>query len=146
MSGTKVYDCDNVSVVVCDIPITEGLGEDEFLKITPVGPAFGSTIGANGEVCRHATHERRYKVELTLLASSIHNAQLSALHAVDSGTPGGSGVGAFLAKDNNGASLHAGGQGWIEEAPEVVYMKAIGQRVWKFEVVADPQTMISGGN
>jgi hypothetical protein len=146
MSETKVYNAKQVTIVLADIPITSGLGDGDFLTIAPEGDAFGDTAGADGEVCRWATNETRYNVELTLMNSSKHQQQLSALHAADTNTPGGSGIGAMFVKDNNGASVLAAPKCWIKKAPDRTFGREIGESTWIFRAVANPATMIQGGN
>jgi hypothetical protein len=146
MAETKVYDLKAVTMVLADIPITDGLGENDVLAITPEGDAFGDSIGGDGEVCRHATHERRYTLELTLMNSSKHHQQLAALHAADVSTTGGSGVGAGFVKDNNGATIMAWAQCWVAKAPDLTIAKERGESTWKFRAVASPATVIQGGN
>lgn len=142
----KVFDAKNVTVVLADIPIKEGLAADGFLTISPEGDAFGDELGADGEVVRYATHERRYTVELTLMNSSKHHQQLSALHGADVNATGGAGIGAMFVKDNNGASLLAAPQCWIQKAPDLTFASERGTSTWTFRAVSNPAAMIVGGN
>lgn len=145
MGDFAVYDSSNVTLLVSDIPIKQGLA-DPFIKISWEGDAFDDDVGADGSVCRFATHETRFTAELTLKAWSEHNAVLSALHAIDTATPGGSGVGGFLLKDNNGSTVMAAAQCWIQAPPDPEFGKNRPDVTWKFRGRATRSTMIIGGN
>jgi hypothetical protein len=141
---TKVYDSNAVDVIICAIPIVDGRAE-EFIRVTPEGPAYEDVIGADGHVARYATHERRYTVEVTLLNTSEEHAKLMALHILDTNSKNGAGVGVFLLKDNNGSTLLAGSKCWITKAPDMTKGKAVGEMTWTVRVVADTSTMFMGG-
>lgn len=145
MPDTKIYDSKNHTLVLVALPITDGLA-DPFVKVTPRGPAFEDDAGICGEVIRAATHENRYDIEITLKGSSVHNAQLAAIHAADQLSPGGAGVGGFLLKDNNGSTIYACDRAWITEAPGVERGKLPGDVTWKAVAVITPLAAIVGGN
>jgi hypothetical protein len=145
MSGFKVYDSRAVSLVLIGLPITDGLG-DPFIKVTPRGDAFEDDSGVDGEVCRYPTNECRYDVELTLKGYSSHNQQLAALLAEDRISTAGAGVGVFLLKDENGATLHAGDKCWLTAAAPQEFGKNKPDVTWKLTVVMKPFATIVGGN
>lgn len=145
MPGYKEYDSSNVTLVVCAIPIVDGKA-DPFVKVTPRGPAFEDDISVDGEVSRYHTHERRADVEVTLKRSSAHNQQLAAIHAADRASSGGAGVGVFLLKDNNGATIYAADKCWIASLPDWEFGKGIADVTWKFTIVLNPIGAIPGGN
>lgn len=142
--GFKVYSPAEVKVIICAIPIEDGLAET-FLKVSAREDAYTEQAGADGSVIRNATLNRLYDVELTLTAGSSHNVQLSALHAIDTSTSNGEGIGAFLCKDALGSTVLMGAKCWIKKAPDIEFGKEAGNRTWKITVVASPSTMISGG-
>lgn len=145
MSDTKFYDSNNVTLVAVALPITDGRA-DPFVKITPRGPAFEDEAGIDGEVIRVATHERRYDIEVMLRRSSVHNAQLAAIHAADRQSTGGAGVGAFLLKDNNGSTIFASDNCWITEMPEWELGKGMSDVTWKLVAVINDLAALPGGN
>lgn len=145
MPGYKEYDSDNVTLVVCAIPVVSGKA-DPFIKLTPRGPAFEDEISIDGEVTRYHTHEGRIDGEVTLKRSSDHNQQFAALHAADRESSGGAGVGVFLLKDNNGATIFAGDKCWITSLPDWEMGKGVSDVTWKFVAVINPIGAIPGGN
>lgn len=139
------YDSNQVDLIVVAIPINDGRSDD-FCAIDAEEEMFKTESGADGHVCRFKTNARVYKLKIKLKRSSEHNQQLAALHALDSNTPNGAGIGAFLLKDNSGATVLAGGQCWIDKCPAWQHGKAIGDVEWPFTVIGDPITMLFGGN
>jgi len=145
LGAFKVYDSRAVDLVLVGIPITDGLA-DPFVKITPVGDAFEDDISVEGEVTRFPTNECRYDVEVTLKGSSAHNQQLAAILAVDRVSTAGAGVGVFLLKDNNGATLHAGDKCWLTGSAPQEFGKNKPDCTWKLRAVMKPYASIVGGN
>lgn len=145
MSKFKNYSSRAVDLVLVGIPITDGKG-DPFVKVAPRGDAYEDDIGVDGEVCRYETNECRYDVEVTLKGFSNHNEQLAAILAVDRVSTGGAGVGVFLLKDNNGATLYAGDKCWLTAAAPQEFGKGKPDVTWKLTVVMKPYAVIPGGN
>lgn len=141
----KNYDSRAVDLVLVGIPITDGKA-DPFVKVSPVSDAFEDDVGVDGEVCRYPTNDPRYDVEVTLKGSSKHNQQLAAILAVDRESTGGAGVGVFLLKDNNGATIHAGDKCWLVASPPQEFGKNKPDVTWKLRVVMKNFATIVGGN
>lgn len=142
----KVYNLKKVTMVLADIPIKEGLGDSDVLEITWEGDQFTDEVGGEGEVCRSQTNETRGTANLTLMNSSSHHQQLSALLVADVVAGNGAGVGSLFVKDNNGATLMMAPQCWIAKAPDLTIAKERGQSTWKFRFVSTPAMMLQGGN
>jgi len=140
-----VYDSNQVDLIVVAIPIVDGRADD-FVTVEADEEAFLTEKGADGHVVRYSTNNRLYKVKVKLKRSSEENQKLAALHGLDTNVPNGAGIGAFLLKDNNGATLMAAASCWIEKMPSWQMGKAVGDVEWMFAVVASPITMIGGGN
>lgn len=142
--STKFYTSDQVVASFGGVPLNTGRGEGVFIKITPMNPAFTTKVGADGEVARSRSNDRRHKVEITLLQTSDGNILLSAVHQLDLKAPNGAGVAGLLIQDMSGTSIHIAPETWITEAPEVQYGPQIEHRTWKFE--AANMLDIVGGN
>jgi hypothetical protein len=145
MPSFKVYDSRAISLVLVGISITDGLA-DPFIKIAPRGDAYEDDIGVDGEVCRFPTNECRYDVEVTLKGYSSHNQQLADILAVDRVSTGGAGVGVFLLKDENGATIHAGDKCWLVGSAPQEFGKNKPDCTWKLTVLMKPYATIVGGN
>jgi len=110
----------------------------------PEGPLYGDKAGADGEVCRYATNERRATLELHLMQSSDQNAKLSAMVAAGLLLNNGSDVGPLNIKDNNGVTDILAGSAWVEGFPEWKASKEVQEIVWKIRMVWD--VCLIGGN
>lgn len=139
-----VYSASDV-VIVAPIPLSEGLAEDTFLKIT-YPERFGDTRGVDGSVCRHSIKNHMADVEVTLKGFSVHNVELSAIHIIDIAAGNGAGIGAFSVLDPNGTSVFAGSRSWIAQPPELGFGEQRPDVTWKFRVMYIPALCIIGGN
>ena len=145
MSGNfHVYDPNEVSIVVCGIPIEGGFADGTFVELEQDSDDFVDVAGTDGDVTRSKTNDRRATITLTLMSSSPANALLSALNNIDRRAGNGAGVGPCLIKDNQGTSLHAGEKSWIAKPPTVTYDKTATPRVWKIRVASLER--LDGGN
>jgi hypothetical protein len=142
--ATKVYTSNQVVASLGGIPLNTGRGEGVFIKIKPKNAAFTTKVGADGEVARSRSNDRRHEIEITLLQTSDGNILLSALHQLDLNAPNGSGIAAILIQDMSGTSLHTAAECWITEGPEVQYGPEIEMRTWKLE--AANMVSLVGGN
>lgn len=134
MSGKfHILDCNEHSIALAGVPIEGGFAEDTFLEIEYLSPAFVTVVGADGDVTRSKTNDRRAKIRLTLMQTSPENAKLSAMHNLDLKASNGAGVGPCLIKDNQGLSVYAGEKSWIAAPPNPVQAKTGQARVWEFE-------------
>lgn len=111
--------------------LIQGFADGEFMVITPMSPAFEEVVGTDGEVARSRTNDRRKKVVIKLLQTSKSNADLTALHKSDLNTPNGAGVGAFLAQDLSGFTIHKAEKAWIVSDPESNWDRTAKAREWE---------------
>lgn len=142
--GLKIYDANEVTIVIAGIPIDGGFADGEFLRIEQDSDDFTDVVGTDGEVTRSKTNDRRATVSLILMQSSSGNAVLSALNLLDKKTGGGAGVGPFLVRDKQGTSLYSASKCWIAKPPNVSFGREAGPREWKIRV-ADLERL-DGGN
>ncbi len=145
MSGKfHVYDPNEVSIMVCGIPIEGGFADGTYVEIDQDSNDFDDIVGTDGDVTRSKTNDRRGTVTITLMQSSEGNALLSALNNIDRKQSNGAGVGPLLIKDNQGTALYAGEKSWISKPPAAPFGKTAGPRAWTIRV-ADLERF-DGGN
>lgn len=144
MSDFHVYDPNEVSILVCGIPIEGGFADGSFVEIAYTSDAFVTVVGADGDVTRSKTNDKRATITITLMQSSNSNQLLSALANLDQRAGNGAGVGPLLIKDNQGLSLYSGEHSWIAKQPDAVFDKTAGPRAWKIECAA--LEALTGGN
>lgn len=140
----KIYDANEVSIVIAGIPIDSGFADGEFIRIEQDSDDFTDVVGTDGEVTRSKTNDRRATVTLLLMQSSGGNAVLSALNLLDKKAGGGAGVGPFMVRDKQGTSLYSASKCWIAKPPNVSFGKEAGPREWKIRVAAIER--LDGGN
>lgn len=144
---TVAYDCRNYAIVICGIPIDDGLTEGGFFKLSPESEAFGVTAGADGHVVRYLkAGSNLRKWELTLLQTSSHNAQLSILHALDVESKNGAGIGPFLLKDKGGTTLVGSDVCFITKAPDLELGAEVKDLTWEGYIVVPHSAALIGGN
>lgn len=145
MSGNfHVYDPNEVTIVVCGIPIEGGFADGTFVEIAQDSDDFADVAGTDGDVSRSKTNDKRATITITLMSTALGNALLSALNAIDRRAGNGAGVGPCLIKDNQGTSLYAGEKSWIAKPPDVTFDKTATPRAWKIRVASLER--LDGGN
>ncbi len=140
MAFAGTYDPAQVVVTFLGNILT-GFGPDTFLTVERESDAFSDEVGADGEVARARSRDRRGTVTLTLLQSSLSNDVLSAAAAADE--LGGLGVGPLLIKDLTGATLVAAESAWVRKIANVEYGKEITAREWMIRC-ADMTVLVGG--
>jgi len=141
---TKVYDADQVSLIIVNIPIDSGYADGEFVRIEQDTDDFGDMVGTDGEVTRYKTNDRRATVTVILAQSSSGNAVLSALNNLDRSQPGGAGIGTLLIRDKQGTAIYTADKCWIAKPPDVSFAREPGPREWKIRVAN--LRRLDGGN
>ncbi len=131
--STKVYNADQVQVVICGVPVTKGWGDGTFLRIEQNEDSFTRVTGTDGETTRSRTNNRSHTITLTLMQSSDVNDLLSAVHTLDITSAGGAGIGPLIVKDGSGRSLYIAEKCWIKKPPAVEFGREAGPREWTFE-------------
>lgn len=144
MSEFHIYDPNEVSILAANIPIEGGFADGTFVEVVFTSDAFVTVVGADGDVTRSKTNDRRARVTITLMQSSNSNQLLSALSNLDQNKSNGAGVGALLIKDNQGLSLYTAEHSWIAKHPDAAFDKTAGPRAWVFECAA--LVAFTGGN
>jgi hypothetical protein len=144
MGALKIYDANEVSVVICNIPIESGFADGEFVTIEQESNDFEDVVGTDGEVTRSKTNDQRATITVKLMQSSDANAALSALNNLDKATGNGAGVGVLLIRDKQGTSLYQASKCWIAKPPDVPFDKTGTAREWMIRC-ADLKRL-DGGN
>jgi predicted 2-oxoglutarate/Fe(II)-dependent dioxygenase YbiX len=109
--------------------ISDGFAEN-FLKVSMRADAYELTVGASGEAAFSKTNDNTGEVEVTLMAQSLANDTLSAIHAADK--LGGTGVGPLFIKELNGATVVHSQNARIKRAPDLERAKIVGTVTWTF--------------
>ena len=140
----KVYDANEVSVIIAGLPIESGYDDGEFLRIEQEADDFLDKVGTDGEVTRSKSNDRRATATVILMQSSDGNNLLSALNNIDRLAGNGAGVGPFLVKDRQGLSLYAAAECWISKPPDVSFDREPTPREWTIRIAVLER--FDGGN
>lgn len=120
------YNPKDISLTVAGILIS-GFG-DEKVKVRRDADIWGDESGADGDVVRFGTNDKRGEFEFTLQQTSASNLHLSALAKTDELT--GAGTIPTIVNDARGNDLHVAPTSWIKQIPEAVYNKGVSVRTW----------------
>ncbi len=137
-----VQDADQYRLQVAGVNISRGAGQsgygdDEFLKISPVGESFVEAQGTDGTLAWSKTNDRRLDIIITLLQTSSSNDFLSALHLSDVSLPNGAGVGSFVLQDLSGTTLVKCPKCRIFKPADILLGRGAKSREWKLRGVWD---------
>jgi len=136
----KTYDPKGVVVTVGGIPIS-GYADGTFINISRQNDAYSSVAGADGEVSRAKSNDKRGELVLTLLQTSLSNDVLSGIAQLDERS--NSGVVPIMVKDMSGLTTFFSGSGWIRKVPDSEFGKEISNREWAFEL-AEMDVFVGG--
>ena len=85
-------------------------------------------VGADGDVARRITNDKRGSFVVTLLETSKSNLVLTALARADELS--GNGIFPVVVKNNRGQDLYIGASCWIQKMPDAAHGAAVNSRQW----------------
>lgn len=138
--SVQTYDPKEIIVTV-NGQILSGFAED-VVTVARLEDAVTDDVGADGEVIRILSNDRRGTITISLLPTSASNLVLSVLANADELTGGN--VFPVLVSDNRGNDLHVGAQAWIVKQPDNIYNKTNQPREWELRVAE--LRMVTGGH
>jgi len=136
----KSYDPKEVVVTIGGVPM-QGFADGTFVTINRISDAFTSVAGADGEIARAKSNDKRGELTLTLMQTSLSNDVLSGIAVIDENTNGG--VVPVIVKDLSGTTTYFSGTGWIRKVPDSEFGKEISNREWVLEL-ADMDVFVGG--
>jgi len=127
MNRIDTLDPKDISVIVGG-RIIDGFGEDQ-VEVSREANQIEDEVGADGDVARWVTNDRRGTIRITLLPTSRSNLFLSGLAVADELT--GKTLVPIIIKDQRGNDLHVAANAWVRKMPDTKYRKGIEMRVWE---------------
>ncbi len=121
------YDPKDIIVIAAGAIIT-GYAQDSFVTVERESNQVEDEAGAEGDVVRRLTNDRRGSITITLLQTSRSNLIFSALARADELS--GNGIFPVLVKDNRGNDLHIAPNSWIQKMPTTAYRAGVEGREW----------------
>lgn len=128
-------------ILTVDGKIITGYSQDTYIEVDRDSNQVEDEVGAEGDVVRRITNDRRGTITITLLQTSPSNLILSALARLDEIS--GAGIFAVIIKDNRGNDLHMAPNSWIQKMPRTVYRAGVEVRAWPLRT--NNLQMIVGG-
>ena len=135
MGAPKVYNANEVTLLIGDVLIESGFADGEFLSYESISDDIASVAGADGEVAISKNLDPRVQFTVTLLQTSDANDVFSGLRQLRR-LPGNAGVAPYTVRDRNGRTLHEG-KCWVKKAPTAAFARSAGPRAWAFEGVEE---------
>ena len=136
----KSYDPKDVVVNVGGVPM-QGFADGTYINVTRSNDSFTSVSGADGEVARAKSNDKRGEMTLTLLQTSLSNDVLSGFAKLDEAA--NAGVVPIIIKDLTGLTVLFSGNGWIKKPADFERGKEIANAEWSLEL-ADMDVFIGG--
>ncbi|QLB23320.1 phage structural protein [Phocoenobacter skyensis] len=140
--GLKTYDPSKV-IITFGAHSVKGYADGTFVNVEQMSDGVSSEAGADGEVARAMSTDKRMKVTLTLQQTSESNAVLSDAYDRDQ-ISGGSYIMPISITDKRGKSLFASAQAWIVKKPNSEFGKELSTREWEIHTANAIYTV--GGN
>lgn len=141
MGLVRTYSPDQVKVAFGPA-IVSGFADGTFIKIEQMTDGVQSESGADGEVARAMSTDRRHRVTVTLQQTSPVNEAFSAIYLQDRITY--TGTVPMVISDLSGKTLFEAGSAWIIKMPDAEFSKGFSNREWVIET-ASANFVIGGG-
>lgn len=127
MNRVDTIDPKDVTVIVAG-NIIEGFAQEQIV-VERESNQVEDEIGADGDVARRITNDRRGTITITLLQTSRSNLFLSGLAVADELS--GSVLFPVIVKDQRGNDLHVAPNAWVQKMPRTSYRAGVESREWK---------------
>jgi hypothetical protein len=129
MAGeVKSYNPSKVIIIVGGVPI-KGYADGTFINITAQSDAVTSQAGADGEIARAVSADKRKRVTITLQHTSDSNAVLNGFANADSVSGAGIMFPLYM-QDLLGSDKFVVAQAWVQKKPDREFGKDISNRTW----------------
>lgn len=128
--AVKTYDPKKVILTVGGAPIS-GYADGTFIKASRLNDTFTSVAGADGEVSRSKSNDKRGEIVITLIQTSLANDILSGIAQIDERT--GLGVVPVILKDLSGLTTLFTGSAWVKKPADFERGKEIANTEWTLE-------------
>lgn len=133
--NVKVFNPDEVVIVVGPALIEDGLADGEFVRLEQETDDTADVVGVDGEVSVSRSNDKRATLTIILMATSRHNDTLSVLSNLVRNAPGMTGgIVPFVLKDRNGRALYTGQNSWVQKPPDVSYDRQATPREWTIRI------------
>jgi len=140
----KVYNADQVSLIVAGALIEAGFADGEFLRVEQDSDDWLDVVGTDGEVAVSRSNDRRATITVILLQTSDGNDVLSALSNLSRASNGLAGAGPLFIRDRNGRTVYRASSCWVSKPPDASFDRTATAREWTLR--CDRLVRFDGGN
>ncbi len=141
-SEVRSYNPGKLVVIAGGVPLT-GFADGTFINIEAVTDGVTSQAGADGEIARAISTDKRQRVTLTFQQTSRANLILSGFQAADSISGAGIMFPLYI-QDLLGSMQFVVAQAWVVKKATRTYSKGIENREWVIET-GEPAIDLLGG-
>jgi hypothetical protein len=120
-----------------------GTNDGDFVNIEQITDGVTSQAGADGEVARSMSADRRARITITMQQTSSSNDFFSGAYLADQ-VSGGRAPLPLTIRDLRGTTVFAAAKAWITKMPNAGFGKELGSREWILET--DRADYFVGGN
>lgn len=131
--ATLTYSPEEVAVIFRGKIIT-GYADGTFIQVKRLNPTWTEVSGADGEVTRTKSNDRRGSIMITLTQASPSNDDLTNAFVEDE--TNGDGSGEALVVDASGRSIYGTDSCWIPQVPDGEFGKELSNRTWELRCAA----------
>ena len=128
MPGVRTYNPERINLIVNGLDV-KGFADGTFLTISTVGDGVTTQVGADGEIARAISTDRRCNVTITLQQTSPANDHFSKYYHADM-LSCGQVMGPIMLQDLCGTTLFQCSTSWITKPADIELGKEISNRVW----------------
>lgn len=129
------YHPDLVTVTVGG-SLIQGYADGEFVTVEPMSDAVLEEVGTDGEVAISRSADRRMKVTIKLIGTSLSNAVLSSIVNAQLNAPGAMPTVNVQVEDVLGGSIASGAESWISKWPQKSYDRTAKTLEWEIHVAS----------
>ena len=112
----------------------KGFSESNMAQFEFDTESVSDVVGVDGEVSRSLNMDRRAKLSVYLMQTSVTNDLLSAIYTAQRLSPNGSDVAALRVEDLNGRLVIDGPESWIMDTPKPTWGKTAAEYIWVFRI------------
>ena len=125
----QTYDPNEVSVAFDGTTLVQ-FAKGTFISVERDSDAFADEVGANGDVVRIKSADKRGSVKLTLMKASPSNDTLMGQALTDEATA--LATGSLIVRDARGTSIHHSATAWVKRIPKADYGTEHSNVEWEF--------------
>lgn len=145
MSAMKVYNSDELNILVGPVLVNNGLANGDVIRVESSSDIIDYEVGCDGEVAISRTNDHTASIYIMVMSTSAANDGLSILANLAKTAPKMAGaIVPIEISDRNGRSTYKGANCVVSKEPNRVFGKKANTNEWKIFVAQ--LVRVDGGN